>query len=91
MNTGLDRHFPYQVWEDYALGGLSESDCVPVEEHLLGCPACQDLLAEAEEYIETAKTALTLMTHPGEGQPPVTDKRTRRRLSKMAASAASLT
>jgi hypothetical protein len=75
MNAGFDRHFPAEAWEEYALGMPSEEDCTSMEEHLLICPACQDLLAQADEYIEIAKAALA---------------RTRRRLSKPVAVAATL-
>jgi hypothetical protein len=75
MNTGLDRHFPAEAWEEYALGMSSEEDCTPMEEHLLICPVCQDLLAQADEYTEIVKVALS---------------RTRRKLSKPVAVAATL-
>jgi hypothetical protein len=75
MNAGFDRHFSKEIWEEYAMGMKSERDCMPLEEHLLICPACQDLLAEADEYIQAAKAALS---------------RTRRRLSKPVASAVTL-
>ena len=75
MNAGFDRHFPAEAWEEYALGMPSEEDCTSMEEHLLICPVCQDLLAQADEYIEIAKAALA---------------RTRRRLSKPVAVAATL-
>jgi len=88
MKAGVDRHFSYSVWEEYALGILSAEECVPVEEHLLVCTACQNLLADADEYIEIAKTALTRMTHGGSDRPAVSDHQTRRRLSKGAAAAA---
>ena len=87
LKTGMDGHFPYAVWEEYVMRMLSAEECTPLEEHLLVCPACQDLLAEADEYIEIAKTALTRMTHGGSDQPVVKDSRTRRRLSKGAAAA----
>jgi hypothetical protein len=90
MNTSFDRHFAYQDWEEYALGRRSEEDCTPLEEHLLICHACQDLLAEADAYIQAAKAAAALLA-PLDGQgKPVTDTRTRRKLSKRAAAAATL-
>jgi hypothetical protein len=91
MNDAANRHFSEQTWEDYAMGKLSEPDCEPMEEHLLICPACQDLLADADEYIEAARTAMTRAT-PGDktDQPLVTDRRTRRRLSKAAAASVTL-
>jgi hypothetical protein len=51
--------FTEDVWEEYALGMRSEEDCRPLEEHLLTCPACQDLLAEIDEYVRVAKAALS--------------------------------
>jgi hypothetical protein len=82
MNTGLDRHYREEVWENYAMGILSDQESEPLEEHLLICSACQDLLAAADEYLEVAKAALTLAAR---GDQSV---RTRRRLSKSVAAAA---
>ncbi len=58
MNAGFD-HFPESTWEAYSMGTLSEEDSAPLEEHLLICPACQDLLAEADEMVRVAKAALS--------------------------------
>lgn len=80
MNAGFDRHsphFPQEVWEAYALGMQSEQECAPLEEHLLLCPACQDLLAQADEYIRVVKSAALAAG-------------TRRRLSKPMAAAVTL-
>jgi|HubBroStandDraft_1064217.scaffolds.fasta_scaffold784672_1 hypothetical protein len=57
MNTGFDRHVSEDVWEQYAMGMLSEEDCRPLEEHLILCSVCRDLLAHADEYIWAAKAA----------------------------------
>ena len=76
MNASFDQHFSTEVWEKYALGLLTEEDCTPVEEHLLICSVCQQLLAEADEYIRIAKAALS---------------RTRKRLSKPVVAAVALT
>ena len=57
MNAGFDRHFAEEVWEQYALGMRAEEDCRPLEEHLLICAACQNLLAEVDKYIEAVKAA----------------------------------
>ena len=78
MNAGFDRHFSEQIWEEYARGMRSEEDCRSLEEHLLMCPACQDLLAAADEYIGVAKAAAAIAALP------------RRRLSKPVATAATL-
>ena len=74
MNAGFD-HFPESIWEAYALGRLAEEASQPLEEHLLICPACQDLLAAANEYAEVVKAALA---------------RKRRRLSKGVSAAVAL-
>ena len=81
MNAGLDRHYPEETWESYALGILSDQESEALEEHLFICHACQDLLAEADEYIEVTKAALT---RPVQKDPST---RTRRRLAKSAAAA----
>jgi len=78
MNAGFDRHYPAEVWEKYSMGMQSEDDCTPLEEHLLLCPACQDLVAQADEYIRVVKAAAALAAG------------TRRRLSKPMAAAATL-
>ena len=61
MNANFDRHCPDGAWEGYALGMLSKEDCKPLEEHLLICSACQDSLAEADEYIRAVKAALAAL------------------------------
>lgn len=57
MNAGLDGHYPEEIWDSYAMGMLSEERSAPLEEHLLICPACQDVLAELDEYLEVVRTA----------------------------------
>jgi hypothetical protein len=76
MNTSC---FPQEVWEEYAMGMRSEADCRSLEEHLLICFTCQDILAGADEYIQAIAAAAALFA-----------SRTRRRLSKPMAAAATL-
>ena len=64
MNASFDRHICEEDLEEYALGMRSEEDCKSLEEHLLICPACQDLLAAADEYIRAAKAAAALTARP---------------------------
>jgi predicted anti-sigma-YlaC factor YlaD len=103
MNTDFGRQSPKRtapapctaftadVWEEYAMGMRSEEDSASLEEHLLICSVCQDLLADADEYVQAVKAAADLLAaQHGEGKAPVTDSRTRRRLSKRAAAAATL-
>ncbi len=90
MNASFDRHFAYQDWEEYAMGMRSEEDSTSLEEHLLICHDCQDLLADADAYIQAAKAAAALLA-PQQGESkPVTDSPTRRKLSKRAAAATTL-
>jgi anti-sigma factor RsiW len=90
VNTSLD-HYSEEAWENYAMGKLSEQDSASLEEHLLVCPACQDLLANVDEYLEIAKAALELLrASPLSGPPPVTDAKTRRRLSKAVGASGTL-
>jgi hypothetical protein len=83
MNASFDRHFPEQVWEEYAMGLRSEEDCKSLEEHLLICSTCQDLLAEVDEYIRVAKAAAALFARTARA-------RTARRLSKPVMTASTL-
>jgi anti-sigma factor RsiW len=69
MNTKLDHHISEGVLEEYALGVQSDEDCKPLEEHLLICPACQDLLAAIDEYIRVAKAAAALIRRPANPLP----------------------
>ena len=69
MNTRLDHHISEEVLEEYALGMQSNQDCKPLEEHLLICPACQDLLAATDEYIRVAKAAAALIRRPANPLP----------------------
>jgi hypothetical protein len=57
VNASLDGHYPEEIWESYAMGILSEEQSAPMEEHLLICPACQDVLAELDEYLEAIRIA----------------------------------
>jgi predicted anti-sigma-YlaC factor YlaD len=58
MNSCLELHYPDDVLERYAMGNLSALECVPIEEHLLMCTACQTNLLAVEEYILVTRAAL---------------------------------
>ncbi len=66
MNDCMGSHFLEDVLERYAMGRLSIEECVPLEEHLLICPACQTSLVAAEEYIRVARAAIAALAP----QPP---------------------
>jgi Putative zinc-finger len=59
MNAGFDRHYSEPMWEDYAMGRLSGEECERLEEHLLICSTCQDLLAEVDQFIRVTRAALS--------------------------------
>jgi hypothetical protein len=80
MNAGC---FSQELWEEYSMGTRSEEDCTSLEEHLLICSACQDMLADADEYIQAIASAAALFVAQE-------DSRKRRRLSKPMAAAATL-
>ena len=58
MNTGFIFHIPEELLEQFALGKVPEPHCAPLDEHLLICPACQNSLAEIDEYIRVMRAAL---------------------------------
>jgi len=65
MNTGSRSHIPEDVLERYALRRLADADRVPLDEHLLFCPACQVSLKGMDEYVKVMKAALAaLQTTP---------------------------
>jgi len=90
MNADLDRHFPAEVWEEYVLGMRSEEDCKLLEEHLLICSTCQDLLVQADEYIRIMKAALAQDAPADPGGKPVTGAGSRKSLSKPFKASAAL-
>jgi anti-sigma factor RsiW len=61
MNNCMGSHFPEDLLERYAMGKLSTEECVPLEEHLLICPACQTSLVAAEDYIRVARAAIAAL------------------------------
>ena len=88
MNASFDRHFPEQVWEEYAMGLQSQEDCISLEEHLLICSACQDLLAEVDEYIRVARAAAAIFERTAGAR--TARARRARRLSKPVMTASTL-
>lgn len=89
MNANLDRHFDAEVWEEYAMGMRSKQNCESLEEHLLVCPACQNLLSEADEYIRVMKAALAQSASENTDGKPATGDDSHKRVSKpLKASAA---
>ena len=56
-NRPLPLHPSDEILEDYALGRLPEALAAPVEEHLLICHRCQDLVAATDEFAAALKVA----------------------------------
>lgn len=53
----LESHLPEDVLELYAMGKLSNLDCVPLEEHLLICTPCQTRLMAVDEFVRVIRAA----------------------------------
>lgn len=88
--SALHAIFSADTWEKYSLGMVSEEDRALLEEHLLVCSTCQDVLAKVDEYVGVAKTAMALKAAGAGDRLSVSDFRTRRRLSKPVKVAAAL-
>lgn len=57
MRPDLNCHIPEEMLDEMALGRLAEPASEVWEEHLLVCAACQDRLAQADEYMRAMKSA----------------------------------
>ena len=55
----MTSHIDDELLERYSLGRLAEAESAVVEEHLLVCSECQDRLAEADEYTQVMRQALS--------------------------------
>jgi len=51
------QHISDEALERYSMGTLGVDSVGEVEEHLLGCPSCQDRLVEADEFLALFRTA----------------------------------
>jgi anti-sigma factor RsiW len=57
MMSSSQAHVSDERLEQYLLGRLPETEVNEVEDHLLVCPSCQDLLEETQEYMAAMKLA----------------------------------
>jgi hypothetical protein len=57
MRPDLNHHVPEEILDELAMEMLSEQDSEFWGEHLLVCEACQDRLAETDEFIAATKAA----------------------------------
>ena len=64
-------HIAEDALELYVMGRLSEPETEPVEEHLLVCHHCQDLLEETEEFVKAIRVAARELENEPEAQPQV--------------------
>jgi len=55
-------HISADLLERYSLHQLSEEQLAPVEEHLLLCPVCQQVLTEIDEFVAAMKIAARQIT-----------------------------
>ena len=56
-SQSASQHIPEETLEQYSMGRLSDSESEPVEEHLLVCMHCQDLLTETEDFLHAVRAA----------------------------------
>ena len=64
-------HLTEDVVELYSMGRLSEPEIERVEEHLMECHDCQDLLTETDEFVGAARAAtLELSLQPKPASEP---------------------
>ena len=68
VRASFDRHIPEDILDEFVMEMLSEEDCAFWEEHLLICHACQDRVAEADEYVGVVKSAAATISDPRSGQ-----------------------
>jgi hypothetical protein len=57
MGNGIGGHVSDEAMEQYALGTLPEPQAAPLEEHLLTCPQCQDLLEQTDAFLAATRSA----------------------------------
>jgi hypothetical protein len=69
MMSSSQAHVSDDRLEQYLMGSLPESDVNEVEDHLLVCHPCQDLLEETEQYLATMKIATAQVLSSPERQP----------------------
>ena len=69
MRISSQAHVSDDRLEQYLLCSLPEPDVNGVEDHLLVCPPCQDLLEKAEQYLATMKIATAQVLSSPERQP----------------------
>jgi hypothetical protein len=50
-------HINEETLDRYALGALSEDEAAALEEHMLGCEACQSLLRRADDFAAAFRVA----------------------------------
>ncbi len=80
--------FSEERWEDYAMCRIAEDECAALEEHLLICPRCQNVLARVDEYLEVAETASALASDSFAARSRLRDPAIRMRLTKPVGAAA---
>jgi hypothetical protein len=69
-------HFDEDVIELYSLGRLPDKEAADLEEHLLVCHACQDLLEKSDDFVRSFHMAI----QPGEPRPKASRSSPWRRL-----------
>jgi hypothetical protein len=57
MTSETLSHISEETMEQYCLGRLPESEIEPLEEHLLVCHPCQDLMTQTDEFLQALRAA----------------------------------
>src|SRR5688500_17962213 len=57
MMSSSEAHISDERLEQYLLGRMPETEVNEVEDHLLVCASCQDLLEKTQEYMTVMKVA----------------------------------
>jgi hypothetical protein len=55
----FQEHPDGDIWEEYVFGRLNHDQVQLVEEHLLVCEHCQNVLARTDEFVRLMKLATT--------------------------------
>jgi hypothetical protein len=57
MTSEFLNHIPEETLEQYCLGRLAEPEVEPIEEHLLFCDSCQEMLSQTDNFLRAIRVA----------------------------------
>jgi hypothetical protein len=62
-------HPPEEILERYSMGRATDEECARIEEHLLVCASCRELLEESDRWVALMKAAAAAPAGPGGTEP----------------------